>query len=97
MNQKKAKALRRECQGMPRMEQSILTGRIFRVFRHRKTGQIKRMRVQPTPCYYAAVNHYRNAKKAYRGSIDGAVRAAARKADMCEALGIYRFPKRSSL
>lgn len=91
MNQKKAKALRRECIDIPKMKQRILTGRLFRVFRNKKTGQIIRVLNKPIPSYEAAVNHYRNAKKLYRGSIKPAVRAAIRHAGVMESIGVYKF------
>lgn len=88
MNGKKAKQLRRECVGIPKMTQPSYLA-IFEWFREptkkpilKKVGK-RKIAIQ--------VNHYKNAKSLYKGSVKKAVKAAISFASILEARGKYKF------
>ncbi len=91
MNQKKAKHLRRECKGIPLMTQIIPTEDVISVMKNKKTGEVKRVKRTPLDGIRQRVNHYRNAKKRFKGSVQKAVRAAIRHAEVMESIGVYKY------
>ncbi len=91
MNAKKSKALRRECTGIPVMTQIIPNVDVVRVFKNKKTGEVKRSKRVPLDGIRQRVNHYRNEKKLFKGSVPRAVRAAIRHAEVMESIGVYKY------
>lgn len=86
MRGKVAKQLRRETRGMPVMMLLVKEPNVqWARSKNEKPVKIKTFQIVGKQ----AVNHYRNAKKLYKGSIPEAVKAAINLSIQNEAIGIY--------
>lgn len=88
MNAKKAKQLRR----LLRDEMPMTVGRPLPIMRAERDKVTHRILWTPAGVEFKKrpVNHYRNAKKLYAGSVSKAIRAARRQAYLMTTLGVYK-------